>query len=139
VELLMTLKTLETTDIETANRLMLLTSMVMRVRASDGMVLMANAAADRLVGGGNVPVVGCKLPELVREGDYLLDCLGAAVQASDPVEFHVHLAEEDAVVTFHGFLRDAQEEVPTLVLNGRLVPKDADLVSKMQRSSGFRR
>ena len=128
----MTLKTLETTDIETANRLMLLTSMVMRVRASDGMVLMANAAADRLVGGGNVPVVGCKLPELVREGDYLLDCLGAAVQASDPVEFHVHLAEEDAVVTFHGFLRDAQEEVPTLVLNGRLVPKDADLVSKMQ-------
>lgn len=127
----MALKTLETTDIETANRLMLLTSMVMRVRASDGMILMANAAADRLVGGGNVPVVGRKLPDMVREGAYLLDRLIAAAQATDPVEFHVHLTAEDAAVTFHGFLRDAQEEVPTLVLNGRLVPKDADLVSKM--------
>ncbi|MBI1171390.1 PAS domain S-box protein [bacterium] len=127
----MTALNLDAADIETANRLMLMTSMVMRVRASDGMVLMANAAADRLVGGGNVSVVGCRLPDLVREGSYLLDRLNAALGGNDPVEFHTHLADDDAAVTFHGFLRDASEEVPTLVLNGRLVPKDADLVSKM--------
>lgn len=127
----MTNKNLDARDIESANRLMLLTSMVMRVRASDGMVLMANSAADRMVGGGNIPVVGHILPDLVREGPYLLAQLNAALGAADPVEFHVHLADEDAVVTFHGFLRDAKEDEPTLVLNGRLVPKDADLVSKM--------
>ncbi|MCA2011082.1 PAS domain S-box protein [Cereibacter sphaeroides] len=119
-------------DLETARKQLIKASMLLRVSLNDEKVLSANRAAGQLVGGDNANPVGLHFPSVFRESDYVKECLRQAADSDQPVQFHVHLADENAIVTFFGVASQADEngEISVLV-DGRLVPFDSETKSKL--------
>ncbi|MEI4471383.1 PAS domain-containing methyl-accepting chemotaxis protein [Frigidibacter sp. MR17.24] len=118
-------------DLEAVRKLTVKASMLLRVGMEGQSILSANRAAGLLVGGGNQSPIGQRFPELFRESAYVQRCLKQAAESPDPVQFHVHLADEDAIVTFFGIATGAPGDDPAVLIDGRIVPFDSETKSKL--------
>ncbi|MEI4488182.1 PAS domain S-box protein [Frigidibacter sp. MR17.14] len=118
-------------DLEALRKLTVKASMLMRVGLNGYKIEAANRAAAQLVGGGNQTPIGRKFTELFRESAYVQKCLEQAADSEDPVQFHVHMADEGAVVTFFGVASQAPGGGTSVIVDGRTVPFDTETQSKL--------
>ncbi|MBB96646.1 MAG: chemotaxis protein [Rhodobacteraceae bacterium] len=116
-------------DLESVQKLLRDSSLLLRIGLPDMVIQAANAAAVQLTGKDRA--AGTDFASLFQNSAYVSACLKKAARSASPIEFHVHLADEKVQETFFGRASKASGDGQAVLVDGRLVPFDSETQSRL--------